>query len=567
MSRRVALAVVLFASFAAAAGGAEAPVTDLMPGVTFQRLVQLTPHGPVVVDVITAPRPGGLYALAPVLAGGTVGGVREPVTEIEHDASASATVAGVNGDLTTAKGLPSGIVLQGRTLLHGAAAGRSSIGIDAGGTLRVKRFGFVGTWKGSGQRRPLAGVNQPPHSGQVVLFTPAWGATTPLVAGSTEVVLDPFPAAAVDADLTAPVTAQATGGGTTIPTDGAVLMSVGSPPLQAEAAQGTNVTVRLILPSDWSTVANAVGGGPVLVKNGKPVFHTGEDFDAGALARRDARAGVGQLADGRIVLVAVDGGQPGYSAGVSTFELAQTMAGLGAVTAAALDYDGAVTSAFDGQLLNRPRTAGGRPVKEALLVQYAGVYAPPPPVTVLGKNDLAAGEQLAYRLVRPSTVTASVVGPDGTEHAVDSGSRQPGTYRFTWSAIDAEGTWHWRVTALDDLGRQSQVDQTFTYDLTLSALAVPRSAPAAAGVTVRFRLSRPATAALEIDTARGTVVRTLAAQDLAAGAASLRWDGTLDGTAKAPAGSYVARVTATSAIGDDGSHRAVRATRLGSAPR
>ena len=133
--------------------------------------------------MITAPRPGGLVTLAPALAGGTVGGGERAVAQIERDVSASATVAGIDGDLVTSKGLPSGIVLQGGTLLHGAASGRSSIGIDAAGSLHVKRFGFVGTWKGSGQRRPLAGLNQPPRSGQVVLFTPAWGPTTPTVAG------------------------------------------------------------------------------------------------------------------------------------------------------------------------------------------------------------------------------------------------------------------------------------------------------------------------------------------------------------------------------------------------
>ena len=268
-------------------------------------------------------------------------------------------------------------------------------------------------------------------------------------------------------------------------------MAVGSPPLQAEAQDG-NVTVRLILPSDWSTVTNAVGGGPLLVRNGKPVFHTREEFDAAALAGRDARAAVGQLADGRIVLVAVDGGQPGYSVGVSSFELARAMAGLGAVTAASLASGDAVTAAFDGQVLNRPQAAGGRPVKEALLVRYEGVYAPPPPVTVLGKKDLAAGEQLAYRIVRPSTVTAAVVGPDGTAHTLDS--RRPAAGHVPLHVVDHRRRGqrgNGASTAVDDLGRQSQVDQAFTYDLTLSSLAVPRSATAGAGATVRFQLAAP----------------------------------------------------------------------------
>jgi hypothetical protein len=540
---------VLSAALSAAASSDALAPAELMPGVSYQTQVQFTSHGPVVVHVITGPKPGGLYSLTPVLAHGVVNGGIERVTALERDATPVATVAGINGDYFTSKSVPSGIVLQGGTLLHGARSGRSSIGIDSGGGLHVKRIAFVGTWKGSGQRRPLNGINQVPKSGQIILFTPGWGPATPQVNNAVEVVLQPFPAAAPNTDLTAPVVAQKAGGGTPIPPDGAVLMAVGSSPLQAEAPAGQTVTTRLILPADWSAVTNAIGGGPVLVKNGKPVFHTGEDFDASDLARRDARAGIGQLSDGRILLVVADGGQPGYSTGLSTYELAQTMARLGAVTAAGLGSGGAVTAAFDGELLNRPRKAGGSLVKDALLLEYFGVYAPPPPVTVLGKKDLAAGEQLAYRIVRPSTVTASVVSPTGAVNQLDTGSKEPGTYQFTWTAIDAEGTWHWQVSAVDDLGRQSNVDQAFQYDLTLSALAVPKSAAVKTGLTVRFRLSRDATVALQIETPGGTVLRTLPPEDEQAGPGVLRWDATLDGQTKAYGGSYVARVTATSEVG------------------
>lgn len=552
MLRRIAFVCLLSAVLAVSAT-AQAPVL-LMPGVTFQKQVRFTPQGPVVVNVITGPRPGGLYSLVPVLARGTVSGGLETVTGIETDASATATAAGINGDSFTSKGYPTGIVLQNGTMEHGAQSTRSSIGFDAAGAMHVKRVAFVGTWKGAGQRRPLNGLNRVPKAGQVVLFTPAWGGSTPYVANSAEVVLEPFPAAAPNADLTAPVTVQAAGGGTPIPADGAVLMVVKAssgttPPLQADAPEGQAVTVRLILPSDWSTVTNAIGGGPVLVKNGKPVFHTGEGFDAGDLAGLDARAGVGQLADGRVVLVAVDGKQPGFSAGMSIFELAKTMVALGAVTAAALDSGGSVTAAFDGKLLSRPRASNGRAVKDALLLEYVGVYAPSAPVAVLGRKDVAAGEQLAYRIVRPSTVTASVVGPDGVEHVLDSGSRVPGTYPFIWTAVDAEGTWHWKVTAVDDLGRTSSVDRTFAYDLTLSALTVPKSLTREAGLAARFQLSRPASVTLQIETPTGTIVRSLPAQDVPVGSGSVRWDGTLDGSTKAPLGSYVARVAAESDVG------------------
>src|SRR5207253_5950476 len=246
-----------------------------------------------------------------------------------------------------------------------------------------------GTWKGTGQRRPLNGMNEPPANGDVVLFTPAYGAATARIANAAEVVLEPLPAAVPNIDLAATVTATAAGGGTPIPPDGAVLSAVGAsaPKLQAEAPVGTAVTARLILQPDWTGVVDALGGGPVLVRNGAPVFRSLEDFDTNQITMRDPRAGVGQLADGRIVLVAVDGRQPGYSVGMTSFELAQTFVRLGAVSASAVDSGGSVTVAFDGELLNRPSDPGGeRAVKEALLVKYYGIVAAPPPAAVVSPN-------------------------------------------------------------------------------------------------------------------------------------------------------------------------------------
>jgi hypothetical protein len=550
---RIALFCLVFAALAVSATAQAPSQQQLIPGVSFQRDVRFTPQGPVVLNVITAPKPEGPYSLVPELARGTVGGGLAPVTEIQTDASAKAIVVGINGGSFTSKGYPDGIVLQNGTLQHGAQPTRSSIGFDANGTMRVKRFAFVGTWKGAGQRRPLAGLNQIPKAGQVALFTPAWGPSTPNVANAAEVVLEPFAAAAPNTDLTATVTSQTTaGGGTPIPGNGAVLMVKSSgttPPLLADAPEGQKVTVRLILPSDWGAVTNAIGGGPVLVRNGKPVFRTGENFDVGGLASRDARAGVGQLADGRVVLVAVDGKQPGFSAGMSIFELAKTMVSLGAVTAAALDSGGSVTAASDGQLLSRPRIPGGRAVKNALLIEYVGVTAPAPSVALLELDDLSAGEQLAYKIMRPSTVTAMVVAPDGTQNVLDSGSREPGTYSFVWNRVSDEGTWHWKVSAVDDLGRASSVDHTFSFNITLSNLIVPAGATRAAGLVARFALSRPASVTLQIEAPGGTIVRSLPPQEAQAGAGSARWDGTLDGVTKAPLASYVARVTATSEVG------------------
>jgi Phosphodiester glycosidase/FlgD Ig-like domain len=525
----------------------------LQPGVTFEKHVELTAHGPVVYSVITAPAPTGLETIGPVLAGNTVSGPRETVTQIEQAASGTAVVAGVNGDFfTSGSNVPSGIVMSGGALERIPTPAKSSIGFDGNGGMHVGRISFSGTWQGSGQRRPIAGVNQQPHGSQTVLFTPAWGASTPNVANAAIAVLEPFPSAAVDTDLSA--TVSATGSGSTpIPPDGAVLVSIGSEAahLQAEAAQGQSVTVRLTLPDSWAGVTSALGGGPVLVKNGKPVFSTTENFTTTDLSTRQPRAAVGQLANHDVILVAVDGGRPGYSVGMTNYELAQLMAELGAVTAAGLQFGNFVTEAFDGQLLNRPSQAAQAPVKEALLVQYAGVYALPPQPTVVGK---AGTVQLAYRITQPSQVTATLVDPNGQSTQIDSGSKQPGTYTFTFASFATEGTWHWNVQATDTQNRASSSTQAFTYDLTLGGVTVPQST--AASLDVHFTLSRPASATLAITAANGTAVDTLPSVQLQAGTQTLTWDGTTSSGAKAPPGSYVATVSETSSIGAESAHAA-----------
>ena len=145
-------------------------------------------------------------------------------------------------------------------------------------------------------------------------------------------------------------------GGTPIPRDGAVLVGRGASAgrLASEAPLGQEVIARLVLRPRWEGVVDAVGGGPLIVQNGQPVFRALEMFTSSQLSLRHPRTAVGQRADGRIIFVAVDGRQPGYSTGMTNFELAQTMVRLGAVTASALDAGGSTTMAFDGKVLNRP---------------------------------------------------------------------------------------------------------------------------------------------------------------------------------------------------------------------
>jgi hypothetical protein len=252
-----------------AAEASAAPRSLLMPGVSYSRQLELTPHGPVAIHVLTAPRPGGLYGLAPALSNATVVG-RERLTAIERRASTTATVAGVNGDLFAASGEPSGIVLRNGTLEHPPDADRSSVGVAADGSLRVERVEYRGIWRGTVGRRPLR-LNEPPGPNGVSLFTRSWGPRTPILPGSVEAILPTLPPATPNTDLFATVSqVGASNGGTPIPPGGGVILArgAGATRFGAETPAGTNLFIRFILTPTWSDVPNAIGGGPILVRRG-----------------------------------------------------------------------------------------------------------------------------------------------------------------------------------------------------------------------------------------------------------------------------------------------------------
>ncbi len=526
----------------------------LMPGVSYERDVDFTPHGPVVVHVLRGPRPVGLYALKPILSNDAIVG-REKVTQMQRRVSTSATVAGINGDLFNWNvGFPSGMLLMNGVLASPPNADRSSTGIAADGTLRVDRVRFAGTWQGTGQRRPLL-LNKEPAPGGVVLYTPAWGPTTPASTETVELVLTPFPAAQPLRDLVGTVAQGKQGGGTPIPPGGAVLVgrgATGAGKIASEAPVGSNVTVRLTLTPDWSGLVDAIGGGPVLVRDGRPVFRSNEGFTVDQLVPRQPRGAVGQTQDGRLILVTVDGRRPGFSVGMTNFELALLLMRLGAWTGAAVDGGGSATMAFEGALLSRPSDpTGERPIAESLSLFYYGVHAPELPVDVVSPNGDNVNERqtLAYKIVRPSTVNARLIAPDGSERPVDSGAKTTlGTYRSQWGESAPEGLWRFVVDATDDLGRTSQAERSFFVNNTLGTLAVT-SARRGGTVRATFALTRTSQVRATVLTASGATLRALPGRSLPSGQQALTWNTRSAYGSKVRAGRYQLRVTAQNEIG------------------
>ena len=152
-----------------------------MPGVTYEKTVEFTPHGAVVAardHGAAAGRPAGCTSSRRCSRAARSSAARERVTQIEKDVSSRATVAGINGDLFSATdGHPAGIFMSGGVLAHPPLASRSSIGVDLGRRAARRPGQVLRDVEGHRPAPRAGGLNQQPkRRARSVLFTPAYGA-------------------------------------------------------------------------------------------------------------------------------------------------------------------------------------------------------------------------------------------------------------------------------------------------------------------------------------------------------------------------------------------------------
>ncbi len=134
--------------------------------------------------------------------------------------------------------------------------------------------------------------------------------------------------------------------------------------LEAYARPGT--AAQLTTSLGFPGAVDVLGGNPVLIYNGR--LQSQDLQGSGAFFARQPRTALGITADGRMLLVVVDGRQSGYSVGMTLGELAELMNSLGARSAINLDGGGSSTMWLNGQRVNRPSDRYERGVGSALVV-------------------------------------------------------------------------------------------------------------------------------------------------------------------------------------------------------
>jgi hypothetical protein len=207
---------------------------------------------------------------------------------------------------------------------------------------------------------------------ELIQFTPVFGSSTVSGAG-VEAVLNASGA----------VTEFRETRGGAIPPNGSVLVGTGEAAewLRAHAQPGATIQVAAEISAEGAALpagAGVVNGGPRLLGSSEPkitayaegfVHPDNAEFYYRFGIRRNPRTLAGVTGDGKLLLVAVDGRQPGHSVGASFEESATIMKALGAVEAVNLDGGGSTGVTLGEELLTRPSDATGeRPIGDAIVL-------------------------------------------------------------------------------------------------------------------------------------------------------------------------------------------------------
>lgn len=369
----------------------DAPVvTDIAPGVTFGDYEMVTRDGPLSVHVLAIDLHRSDVRIGTSLATDKLISPGETVSSM---AQRTGAVAGINGDYfdINQTNQPLNILVQQGRLVR-MPMHRWSIGITKANSVRFAEYDITQTATLPGGTLPLKTMNDfPPPGGGAVLITPEFG---PLRAAQnvTEIPLTPQTG-------TPPFATYTTGqiADNTQPQPAGYYLAIGlnaygSVPLPNA---GDAVTIDGSVNPPLDDIVSAIGGGPLLVKDG--AWYADPDGPSkGEFATHMPASGVAVRDDGTLLLFEIDGRQPALSIGVLQPQLASLMIAFGAQTG--MQFDGGGSSTIVARMpgdaaasvRNSPSDGVERRVADALLVysdapqgDAAKIYATPQIVRAL----------------------------------------------------------------------------------------------------------------------------------------------------------------------------------------
>ncbi|NJD01785.1 MAG: phosphodiester glycosidase family protein, partial [Ruminiclostridium sp.] len=243
--------------------------------------------------------------------------------------------------------------------LETASKGKYPVFIVSGGKASLKEIKSKLWLKGKSGRLEIDNINKPALKGETVVYTPIYGSVNRAKEENLTIEIKNKIITGIDYFK----------GDSEIPEDGMLVSLFGSQYLKAGSLPfDTGDTVELIHEPQLAPGTQAYECGSWIVKGGNVVIGSRDEW-VGVLTNQDPRTAIGIKGDGTVVLIVVDGRQPGYSSGMTGKALGEFLTGYGVVDAAMLDGGASSEMIFNGAIVNKPSFKGQeRPLAGGLLI-------------------------------------------------------------------------------------------------------------------------------------------------------------------------------------------------------
>jgi exopolysaccharide biosynthesis protein len=352
--------------------------TPVGPGIIHHHKIREA--GPWHIQVLEIDLTNEWIKLETVKANDRLGGMeRTSSMAVRNDHESHRVVGAINGDFYEAGGIPVGAQVLDGVLLKRPTT-RSVFGLISINRPVINIMSFEGLIS-SKRKNSIAinGVNEIRGINSLILYNNYYGSSTRTNIWGTEIVAEYFTNHPVINDtfyvvVMAKDSVMDTGhGNNTIPTNGMVLSGHGTATifLNENVLVGDTLSIILKLSPVKDSIIELIGGTPRLIRNGVAIVEWEQEHTSRSFAYdRHPRTAVGFNQDStKLYFFTVDGRQPGYSVGMSLFELADYMLEWGVYQGVNLDGGGSTTMVVRGDVINSPSDATGeRSVANALMV-------------------------------------------------------------------------------------------------------------------------------------------------------------------------------------------------------
>ncbi|MCX6151832.1 MAG: phosphodiester glycosidase family protein [Ignavibacteriales bacterium] len=271
-----------------------------------------------------------------------------------YDKEGHKIVGAINGDFyNTATGEPTNIQIIDGQLIY-KPINRVAFAMDEFKHPLLETFNYSASLLVTKDSSvSIANLNQLFESGKATLYNSFFGSSTHSPKGTNEITIQPINGWVVNDTMECIVTKADTNGNSSIQKTYSVISGSGQAgKYLAKANVGDTLKLIILIKPALYKLMQAVGGNVKLVTNGIPNSENGD---------RHPRTAVGFSKDSlTIYFITVDGRQPGWSVGMSYYELGKYMKDKWNVYQGInLDGGGSTTMVVRGALKNKPSDGGG----------------------------------------------------------------------------------------------------------------------------------------------------------------------------------------------------------------